>query len=130
MVLFGSFAILGLVLAGVGIYGVIAFGVEQRTQEFGVRMALGARRAQIIRIVLKEGTILAFVGATIGLFGAYLVGRAMQSTLHGVVAEIASDVGYESEASFNRAFKREFGSPPARYRREHRAAANHTRVIT
>ena len=86
VVLFSSFAVLGLLLAGVGIYGVMAFGVAQRTQEFGVRLALGAQRSQIIHLVLKEGTILAFIGTTIGLVGAYLVGRAMQSTLHGVGA--------------------------------------------
>ena len=86
MVLFTSFGLLGLVLAGVGIYGVMAFGVAQRTQEFGVRMALGAQRSQVIKLVLKEGTIVAIIGAVIGLGGAYLVGRAMQSTLYGVGA--------------------------------------------
>ena len=86
MVLFASFGLLGLVLAGVGIYGVMAFGVAQRTQEFGVRMALGAQRAHILRMVLREGTIVAVVGAIIGMGGAYLVGRAMESTLYGVGA--------------------------------------------
>jgi len=86
MVLFASFAILGLLLAAVGIYGVMSFGVAQRTQEFGVRMALGAQRARVVRMVLKEATLLAVLGAVIGLGGAYLVGRAMQSTLYGVGA--------------------------------------------
>jgi len=86
VVLFASFGALGLLLAAVGIYGVMAFGVAQRTREFGVRMALGAQRSGVIRMVLKEGTILAFIGAAIGLAGAYLVGRAMQSTLFGVEA--------------------------------------------
>ena len=86
MVLFVSFGFLGLVLAGVGIYGVMAFGVAQRTQEFGVRMALGAQRAHVLKLVMKEGTIVAVIGAAIGLGGAYLVGRAMQSTLYGVGA--------------------------------------------
>lgn len=86
VVLFSSFGILGLLLAAVGIYGVMAFSVAQRTHEFGVRMALGAQRSRVIRLVLKEGTILAVVGALIGLGGAYLVGRAMQSTLYGVGA--------------------------------------------
>ncbi len=86
MVLFSSFGLLGLMLAGVGIYGVMAFGVAQRTQEFGVRMALGAQRSRVVGLVLKEGTIVAVVGAVIGLGGAYLVGRAMQSTLYGVGA--------------------------------------------
>src|SRR5258706_6239852 len=86
VVLFASFGVLGLLLAAVGIYGVMAFGVAQRTQEFGLRMALGAQRSQVIGLVLKEGTILAVVGALIGLGGAYLVGRVMQSTLYGVGA--------------------------------------------
>jgi predicted permease len=93
MVLFSSFGLLGLVLAGVGIYGVMAFGVAQRTQEFGIRMALGARRSQVIRLVLREGAIVAIVGAAIGLGGAYLVGRAMHSTLYGVGAMDVSAVG-------------------------------------
>jgi ABC-type antimicrobial peptide transport system permease subunit len=86
MVLFASFAMLGLLLAAVGIYGVMAFGVAQRTQEFGVRMALGAQRSRVVSMVLKEATILAVLGALIGLVGAYLVGRVMQSTLYGVGA--------------------------------------------
>ena len=86
VVLFGSFAVLGLLLAAVGIYGVTAFGVAQRTHEFGVRIALGAQRVRVVRLVLKEGTILAVTGGLIGLVGAYLVGRAMQTTLYGVPA--------------------------------------------
>ena len=86
VVLFASFGVLGLLLAGVGIYGVMAFAVAQRTHEFGVRMALGAQRSRVINQVLKEGTILAAGGTLIGLGGAYLVGRAMQATLYGVQA--------------------------------------------
>jgi len=86
VVLFASFGMLGLVLAAVGIYGVMAYAVSQRTHEFGVRMALGAQRSRVINMVLKEGTILAVCGTAIGLSGAYLVGRAMQSTLYGVAA--------------------------------------------
>ena len=86
VVLFASFGALGLGLAAVGIYGVMAFAVAQRTHEFGVRMALGAQRSRVISQVLKEGTLLAIGGTLIGLGGAYLVGRAMQSTLYGVDA--------------------------------------------
>src|SRR5256712_3759181 len=84
VVLFASFGALGLLLAAVGIYGVMAFGVAQRTHEFGIRIALGAQRSGVIGQVLKEGTVLAIIGGLIGFGGAYLVGRAMQSTLYGV----------------------------------------------
>jgi putative ABC transport system permease protein len=86
VVLFSCFGVLGLLLAAVGIYGVMAFAVAQRTHEFGIRMALGAQRSRVINLVLKEGTILALSGAAIGLIGAYFVGRAMRSTLYGVGA--------------------------------------------
>jgi putative ABC transport system permease protein len=86
VVLFASFGVLGVVLAAVGIYGVMAFAVAQRTHEFGVRMALGAQRTRVINMVLKEGTILAAGGTLIGLSGAYLVGRAMRAMLFGVDA--------------------------------------------
>jgi putative ABC transport system permease protein len=93
MVLFSCFGLLGLLLAGVGIYGVMAFGVAQRTHEFGIRMALGAQRSQVVRMVLRDGAIVAIIGACIGLGGAYLVGRAMQSTLYGVGAMDGFAVG-------------------------------------
>jgi putative ABC transport system permease protein len=86
VVLFSCFGVLGLLLAGVGIYGMMAFAVAQRTHEFGIRMALGAQRSRVINLVLKEGTILAISGSLIGLVGAYFAGRAMQSTLYGVGA--------------------------------------------
>jgi len=85
-VLFASFGALGLMLAAVGIYGVMAFAVAQRTHEFGVRMALGAQRSRVINMVLKEGALLAVCGTAMGLSGAYLVGRAMHSILYGVDA--------------------------------------------
>ncbi len=93
MVLYGSFAALALLLAAVGIYGVTAFAVAQRTHEFGVRMALGARGAHILRLVLREGGTLAFAGLAFGLSGAYLVGRAMHTTLYGVSAIDAGSFG-------------------------------------
>jgi putative ABC transport system permease protein len=86
VVLFACFGALGLLLAAVGIYGVMAFGVAQRTHEFGVRIALGAQRSRVIGLVLKEGITLAIIGGSIGLVGAFLVRRAMQITLFGVPA--------------------------------------------
>jgi putative ABC transport system permease protein len=84
--LFGSFAVLALVLAAVGIYGVMSFVVAQRSHEVGLRMALGASRAQVLQLVRKDGMKTALVGTAIGLVGAYLVGRAMQGMWYGVGA--------------------------------------------
>jgi putative ABC transport system permease protein len=82
--LFGTFAVVALSLAAVGIYGVMAFGVTQRTHEIGLRMALGADKQQVLGLVLREGFLLALGGLGLGLIGAVLLSRAMQSTLYGV----------------------------------------------
>jgi predicted permease len=84
MSLFAAFAIVALLLAAVGIYGVMAFTVAQREHELGLRMALGASRNNVVNLVLKEALVLALLGLGIGLVGAYFVGRAMKSTLYGV----------------------------------------------
>jgi putative ABC transport system permease protein len=85
-ILFGSFAVIALLLAGVGIYGVMAFSVAQRSHEIAIRMALGASRNRVVSLVVREGLLLACVGLGLGLIGAYFVGRAMQSLLYGVHA--------------------------------------------
>jgi predicted permease len=85
-VLIASFAAVGLLLAALGIYGVMAFLVAQRTHEIGLRIALGASRIDVLRMVLGEGVRLSVVGLAFGLAGAWLVGRAMQSMLFGVQA--------------------------------------------
>jgi putative ABC transport system permease protein len=84
--LYTSFAAVALLLAVLGIYGVIAFLVEQRTHEIGLRMALGAGRLAVLKLVVSEGMLLAAAGLLLGLIGAWLVGRAMQSMLYGVTA--------------------------------------------
>jgi putative ABC transport system permease protein len=86
LLLYGSFALLALVLAAVGIYGLMAFTVSQRTQEIGLRIALGASRNNVTSLIVGEGSILALIGLGLGIGGAVLVGRTMQSTLYGVQA--------------------------------------------
>jgi len=86
LILFGSFAVVALFLAMLGIYGVVAFSVAQRSHEIAVRMALGATRSRVVALVLGEGSVLAAIGLGLGLIGAYFVGRAMQSMLFGVRA--------------------------------------------
>jgi putative ABC transport system permease protein len=86
LILFGTFAAVALFLAVLGIYGVMEFSVAQRSHELALRMALGATRRRLVRMVVREGLILASVGLGLGLVGAYFVGRAMQSMLFGVQA--------------------------------------------
>jgi putative ABC transport system permease protein len=84
MTLMGAFAFIALLLAAVGIYGVISFTVAQREHEIGLRMALGASRGNVVNLILREALILAAIGLGIGLIGAFFIGRTLHSALYGV----------------------------------------------
>jgi ABC-type antimicrobial peptide transport system permease subunit len=85
-VLFASFAVVALSLTAVGIYGVMAFSVAQRSHEMAIRMALGATRRRVVSLVLREGLVLAAAGVSVGLVGSFFVGRTMQGILFSVGA--------------------------------------------
>lgn len=84
LTLFVSFAVVALLLAGLGVYGVMSFSVQQRSHEIALRMALGADRSRVVALVVREGITLACIGLGLGLVGAYFVARGMQSTLYEV----------------------------------------------
>jgi putative ABC transport system permease protein len=83
-VMLAIFAVLALLLASVGIYGVMAFAVTQRTQEIGIRMALGARAADVLKLIVKHGMKLALIGTVLGLAGSWAVTRFIEKLLVGV----------------------------------------------
>jgi ABC-type antimicrobial peptide transport system permease subunit len=80
-----AFAITALLLAALGIYGVISYLVSERTQEIGIRLALGARRGEILQMVLRQGLGLAMAGAALGLVGSAIVSHLMAGLLYGVM---------------------------------------------
>jgi putative ABC transport system permease protein len=84
LVIFGVFGVVALLLAAMGIYGVTTYAVAQRTQEIGIRMALGARMSDVLRLVLKNGMSLVVIGAALGVAGAFAATRVMSSLLFGV----------------------------------------------
>jgi len=82
--MFGTFGAVALLLAAIGVYGVLAFSVSQRTQEMGVRMALGASRSDVLRLVVRQGVVLAAIGEVLGLVGAFGITRVIGTLLYNV----------------------------------------------
>jgi putative ABC transport system permease protein len=86
MMLLGVFAGVAMTLAAIGIYGVIAYSVTQRTKEFGIRMALGAQRSDMLQMILRQSFSVVVIGLAIGLLAALALTRLMSSLLYGVSA--------------------------------------------
>jgi predicted permease len=86
MLLMTMFAAIGVLLAAIGLFGMLSFAVSQRTREIGVRIALGARPADVVRMVVREGAVLSAIGLTVGAVVAVLATRAISSMLFGVTA--------------------------------------------
>lgn len=96
---FAMFAAIALLLAAVGIYAVMAFAVSQRVQEIGVRLALGSGKARVIRLILRDTSLLEVTGLVLGLAGAAMIGRTMRSTLYEVGA---MDIGVPASVAIVR----------------------------
>jgi ABC-type antimicrobial peptide transport system permease subunit len=82
-----AFALLGLVLASVGLYGIVSNNVSQRTSEFGIRLALGARQIDVLRIVLRQSLRLTLIGLVLGAIGSYVLGLALHPSLGLIISQ-------------------------------------------
>ena len=94
----GIFGLLAVALAAIGIYGVIAHSVAQRTREIGIRMALGAGSRDVLRMVVKQGLTLVLLGVAVGIGAAFVSTRLMSSVLYGVSATDPATFGMASVA--------------------------------
>jgi len=84
MFLLGAFALLALLLATIGVYGIISYSVGQRTHEIGIRMALGARTADVLKLVMTRGLVMTLAGLGLGVIGSLALTRFLRSLLFGV----------------------------------------------
>ena len=89
LLLLGTFALVALVLAVLGVYGVVAYAVAERTQEIGIRLALGAERARVVRMIVSQGMLSVVAGIAGGLIVAYAATRLIAGLLYGVGARRA-----------------------------------------
>jgi ABC-type antimicrobial peptide transport system permease subunit len=120
------FAACALLVTGIGLYGTLAYATARRTSEIGIRMALGARRAQVVRMVFRENSIVAVVGSAVGLVAAALGSRALASFLYStsatdpwvMVAAVAAVVVIASAASLLPALRAARIEPMAAIRHE------------
>jgi putative ABC transport system permease protein len=84
LLLLGAFAVLAMVLAAIGIYSVLSYSVRRRVQEIGIRLALGARLADVLRMVVMEGMKPTLLGVTLGIIGALALARVMSTLVYGI----------------------------------------------
>jgi ABC-type antimicrobial peptide transport system permease subunit len=82
-----AFALLGLALASVGLYGIVSKNVSQRTSEFGIRLALGAPQIDVLRIVLRQSLRLTLIGLVLGAIGSYVLGLALHPSLGLIISQ-------------------------------------------
>ena len=92
MMLLGVFAGVALVLAAVGLYGVMSYSVSWRTHEIGIRMALGAKRADVLRLVVRQGMSMTFIGLVLGLIGAFFMSRVLVGFALRCIGQRSADV--------------------------------------